>query len=80
MCGTLLIKNPRKEKAFRERILKGHRNSTCRVIKGCARTGELLKGGGMGRILALILAAREPSSMCIPMSSPTASDHEGCLD
>lgn len=70
MCGTLLIKNPRKEQAFRERILKGHRNFTCRVIKGCARTGELLKGGGVGRILALILAAREQALCAFQCQAP----------
>lgn len=60
--------------------MRKYRNPIPRAVKGCAKKTELLKQGAIGRILALILAAKEPHSIDIQTTSPTGTDHEVCLD
>lgn len=91
--NTFLIKNTRKERkkgryhysdfreAFRERILRDHRNATPWTVTGCARKRESLKQGAVGRILALTVAVREPRSVYLPPQTPKPQiGREPCLD
>lgn len=65
--------------AFRQRILRDHRNRIPTAVKGCAKKNELLKQGAMGRTLALIVASRETHFINIQTTNPIVTDQKGCL-
>lgn len=56
--------------------MRDHRNSIPKAGKSCTKKRELLKQRAVGRILALIVAAKEPHSINIQTTNPRATDHE----